>query len=84
LVIIELTGNLHFEGVMLFFFYLESLFICINGGAADDLALSIATNLLPLLLCLCFSKLGWKKSFAFLRNHNRNKYFAFVPFFLLN
>lgn len=51
-ILIELTGNLHFEGVMLFFLLL-SLYLLLKRkwiGSAVAIAISIATKLIPLLL----------------------------------
>ena len=68
LVIIELTGNLHFEGVMLFFF-LWALYLChvqkwIWGAVIYGLAIS--TKLIPLIfLPLFLPYLGWKRSSLF-------------------
>lgn len=68
LVIIELTGNLHFEGLMLFFFLVSIYLIAKNrwtwGGAFY--ALSILTKLVPLLFLPLFLKhFGFKKSMLF-------------------
>jgi len=51
LVILEIMGNLHFEGVMVFFFLLAFYFLIQEKwwGAAPAWALSVATKLLPLM-----------------------------------
>ncbi|WP_421808665.1 polyprenol phosphomannose-dependent alpha 1,6 mannosyltransferase MptB [Flagellimonas sp.] len=68
LVIIELTGNLHFEGVMLFFFVWALYLISINKWlwATPVYAISIMVKLMPLLFLPLFIKyFGFKKSAAF-------------------
>lgn len=68
LVIAELTGNVHFEGVMIFFVLLALLFIITNRWqlSAICLGLGIATKLLPVLfLPLVLKKLGWKKGIVY-------------------
>ncbi|KIX21511.1 hypothetical protein SY27_07355 [Flavobacterium sp. 316] len=68
LVIIELTGNLHFEGVMLLFFVMGLYFFFLEREiiSAVLIGLSIATKLLPLLLLpFFFQKLKLKKSIVF-------------------
>ncbi|MGW9684137.1 glycosyltransferase 87 family protein [Flagellimonas sp. 2504JD1-5] len=68
LVIIELTGNLHFEGVMLFFF-VWSLYLIADKKwlmAAPVYAMSIMVKLVPILfLPLLLKYLGFKKSAFF-------------------
>jgi alpha-1,6-mannosyltransferase len=65
LVIIELTGNLHFEALLIFFLLL-SYWLLIRGkliSSAISFSLAICTKLVPLIfLPLMFSRLGWKKS----------------------
>ena len=73
LIIIEFTGNLHFEGVMIFFLLLSIYFIVnpknSSSGwimAALFLALSAQVKLIPLMFIPFFyKKLKWKKSLGF-------------------
>jgi len=68
LVIAELTGNLHFEGVMIFFVLLAFLLVLQNNwqSSAICLALGIATKLIPVLfLPLIVNKLEWKKGLLY-------------------
>ena len=64
LVITELTGNVHFDGVMIFFVLLAFLFLLKNNwqGSAISLGMGVATKLLPVLfLPFLVNRLGWKK-----------------------
>ena len=68
LVVIELTGNLHFEGVMLFFFVWALYLISQKKWvwAAPIYAVSIMVKLVPILFLPIFLKyLGLKKSVLF-------------------
>ncbi len=68
LVIIELTGNLHFEGAMLFFFLWALYLISCSKWwwAAPMYAISIMVKLVPVLfLPILLKYLGFKKSTAF-------------------
>ena len=68
LIIVELTGNLHFEGVMLSFFLISLYFLSIQKwkSAAILMACSISIKLIPLMFLPLFVKhLGFKKSLFF-------------------
>lgn len=65
LVIIELTGNLHFEAVMIFFTLLSAWFLLKNKWILASVALGFAVcaKLLPLMFLPLFIKhIGFKKS----------------------
>lgn len=84
LVIIELSGNIHFEGVMLFFFVLGIYLLTLNNWvkSAFFIALSIVTKLLPLILLpLFFKNLGFKKSIWFYLLIIGICILIFLPFF---
>ncbi|SHK51436.1 glycosyltransferase 87 family protein [Hymenobacter psychrotolerans] len=67
LVVVELTGNLHFEALVVTFLLL-ALWLLVRGrwpGAAGGLALAIGTKLLPLLvLPLLLRRLSWRRFLA--------------------
>lgn len=83
-IIIELTGNLHFEGVMIFFL-IWSLYLFHIGkwkSSAIILACSISIKLIPLIfLPLFFQKLDWKKIIAFYTMVGFITLLLFVPFY---
>ena len=87
LVIIELTGNLHFEGLMLCFFIMALYFIHSKKWhmASIAMASSIAVKLIPILsLPLVVNKLGWKKSIVFYITTGCVIVILFLPFFSLD
>lgn len=69
LIIIEITGNLHFEGGMIFFLLAAIYFLVKKHrlfASAGLFALSVASKLLPLLfLPFLIKRLGLKKAFVY-------------------
>ena len=68
LVIIELTGNLHFEGIVLFFFLLAIYLLALNKEklSAVAWAFAAATKLIPIFfLPIVIRKLSLKKAIIF-------------------
>lgn len=83
-IIIELTGNLHFEGVMIFFLVWSLYLLHISKWqlSAVILALSVSVKLIPLIfLPLLFQKLNWKKSIAFYSITGFITFLSFTPFY---
>jgi len=86
-IIIELTGNLHFESVMLFFLIWSLYLLQLNKWkkAAMVFALSVSVKLIPLIfLPLFLQKLGWKKSVYFYSIVGFLTLMFFAPFYSSN
>ncbi|WP_020535613.1 hypothetical protein [Lewinella cohaerens] len=75
LIIVEVVGNLHFEGAMIFFLLL-GLWLLLRWwregkgwtffASAGAMALAVASKLLPLLFFpFLIRRLGWKRSFGY-------------------
>ena len=82
LVIIELTSNLHFEAVVIFFLILAFRWLqtrpVLSAGA---LALAIGTKLLPLLfLPLIVGQLGWRRAVVYCATLGLGIALLFWPF----
>lgn len=83
LIIIELTGNLHFEALMLFFFSLSFLLLMQNRLvlSAVFFAFSVCTKLLPLILLpLLIKHLGYKRFFVYTAVVAATFILLFAPF----
>ena len=68
LIIIEISGNLHFEGAMIFFLLLAIYFLVKEKKnlSAIAMALSVASKLLPLIfLPFLLKRLGWAKAIKY-------------------
>ncbi len=68
LVIVELTGNLHFEAFMIFFLLISFWFLTTGNLIASSVtfALAVCTKLFPLIFMpLLLGRVGVKKSFQF-------------------
>ncbi len=68
LVIVELCGNLHFEGLVVFFLLLAIYMLALNKSklASVAWALASATKLIPILLLpIIIRKLAFKKAMSF-------------------
>ncbi|NJB87013.1 hypothetical protein GGR26_002790 [Lewinella marina] len=65
LILVEIVGNLHFEGLMLGFLLLSLYALTRSryGAAAGAMALSIASKLLPLMLLPFLLRRLWGRSF---------------------
>eukprot|EP01093_Parvamoeba_rugata_P019433 TRINITY_DN873_c0_g1_i3.p1 TRINITY_DN873_c0_g1~~TRINITY_DN873_c0_g1_i3.p1 ORF type:complete len:427 (-),score=50.89 TRINITY_DN873_c0_g1_i3:23-1303(-) len=82
-IIIELTGNLHFEGVMIFFF-IWSLYLLLSGKwkwAAVVLACSISVKLIPLMLLPLF--FGWFTSNTIDKQNNTLGFIKLITFYAI-
>jgi alpha-1,6-mannosyltransferase len=83
LVILELTGNLHFEAIMIFFVLLSVWLLVQNHwiGSSAALASGIGMKLLPLIfLPLLIRYLGWKRGLIYAGLTGILVGLLFVPF----
>ncbi len=79
-IIIELTGNLHFEGVMLFFF-VWALYLLFKGKwfwAAVLMGISISVKLIPLLFLPLFLQYFSTKEFSIFDKTSLLKFYLII------
>lgn len=84
LILIEVMGNLHFEGAMIFFLLLAYFFLLKNRWelSAIAFALSIISKLLPLIfLPFLIRRLGWRKSIQYFMIVGILVLLSFVPLY---
>ncbi len=84
LIIVELTGNLHFEGIMIFSLFIAFYFLLGKKiiPAALFFAISISVKLVPLMLApLLMRWLGFKKAIVFYMLTGITIILLFLPFF---
>lgn len=83
LIILEISGNLHFEGLMIYFLLL-SMLLLLDGRyklAGVGMAISVATKLLPLLfLPFLLRRLSFRQSLAFFVPLGLALGILFIPF----
>jgi alpha-1,6-mannosyltransferase len=83
LIIIELTGNLHFEAVMVFFLLL-AVYLLIAGRqvySSASFALAAGTKLLPIIfLPLLIKRIGWIRSLRYFAIVGAGTLLLFSPF----
>ncbi len=82
LIIIEITGNLHFEGAMVFFLLLAFWLLVKKkyDWSAIAFSLSICSKLLTLLfLPFLINKIGWKKSIRYFILTGMVSVLLFIP-----
>ncbi|MBC8173632.1 MAG: hypothetical protein H7X71_06985 [Chitinophagales bacterium] len=84
LIIIELTGNLHFEAVMIFFLVIAIYFLLQKKYliSATAFGFAIATKLWPLMLLPFFIRyIGWKRSLVYACAALGTAAILYVPFY---
>lgn len=82
LVIVELTGNLHFEGVTMFFFLLSIFFLVTGRNVRSGIvyAIAVGTKLIPLLFLPFFIKRLKRQSIGYFVTVVLMTLILFIPF----